>query len=141
MVKNKNALGICVLSFPYPMDDGESITWEDYKKLTGIDLNEIFEVGEDIDDNYFVLFKRSFTKLIALKAPDLLYAVEKDDGPLYSANLTPDLTYFDPHTSLTCDFTSSAYTTKLSIDVSDKDGTKGYVIHVRADKQIYFDLL
>ena len=58
MAKQRNSLGIVVLRGT----NNETISWEDYKKLTGIDLEKIFFIN---DDGY-ISFKRDMSKIILL---------------------------------------------------------------------------
>jgi hypothetical protein len=63
MAKQRNSLGVIVLPVPY----NETITWEEYKKRYGIDLDEIFD-STIIGDGYTVRVKDSVTKLILLSS-------------------------------------------------------------------------
>lgn len=42
MAKIRNSLGVVVL----PVPKGGTLTWEEYRKQTGIDLHSLFEIGE-----------------------------------------------------------------------------------------------
>lgn len=60
MAKQRNSLGLCVLTMDVA-DSDES--WEDYKKRTGINLEDIFWVhGTNIE------VKPSFSKILVVKA-------------------------------------------------------------------------
>lgn len=57
MSKIRNSLGVLVLPVP-----DEEITWDEYKKLYGIDLHELFEA--DAQNNIFR--DKGYSKLIAV---------------------------------------------------------------------------
>lgn len=68
MAKEKNSLGIVVLT-ELPIGD-PAITFDQYKELYGVDLNEIFVYSTNT-----TIFKQSFTKLIVLKRVESPYGV------------------------------------------------------------------
>ena len=63
MAKQRNSLGVVVLpSFE------ETISWEEYKKRTGIDLDSIFIIYEDS-----IWFRPRFGKMVVIDSSNLPY--------------------------------------------------------------------
>lgn len=74
MAKQRNSLGILTLVGT----DEELISFDDYKKLTGIDLDKIVKVmnvGDTDNPVYAVAFKSEFRKIIALIRNEGIYSV------------------------------------------------------------------
>lgn len=88
MSKIRNSLGVLVL--PVPDDE---ITWDEYKKLYGIDLHELFEA--DTQNNIFR--DKGYSKLIAVS---LNYKANRHVGlgKVFFPNKIQDFTIGSPTT-------------------------------------------
>lgn len=129
MAKEKNSLGLCVLPFPEPMTNNVAISWEYYKKLTGIDLSDIFVSLKDGGD-YGVKFNKSFTKLLAIREP------EEFKSQLMAL---PAVTYVVPgniHIYFDADIDSGYM--QISV-LDDPDDQRGYYVLIGANKTIMFN--
>ena len=129
MAKNKNALGICVL--PLPMEDSEPVTWERYKELTGIDLNDLFGVSLDLDSDpneYYIRFKKGFSKIIALSSP---YRSEEYVNDSVIPQIIPILP-----SMITTETNENADQARFVISVCEGNSAYGFYIHITADKNI-----
>ena len=67
----KTSLGLVLLPFPKAIAEDDFVSYEEYKRLTGVDLNQIFRTTFDDDNNvYEVRFRPDFTKIICFRVPE-----------------------------------------------------------------------
>lgn len=120
-------LGLIVLPIPESMRDN-MITWDEYKALTGIDLNDLFVVGINENDVYNVLPRANYGKLLAF---DMSWFTH-EDIPL-GAYVLPIALPVIKDCSVVVDEDISV--AEFNITLVDKDGS-GIVISVFANKKI-----
>lgn len=116
MAKQRNSLGICVLTLP----NEETLTWEQYKEKFGIDLEKIFTIYEDTG-TYYVQIRKDFRKMIVLSY----------FGP-YDTTVPPVST----PTQYYQNGSSTLAESILGLNVLYGDGDGGYVLTIFANKTI-----
>lgn len=133
MPKQKNSLGILVLSFPKPMEDSVAISWEDYKKLTGVDLNEIFVIIYDDDnDSYGIRFRPEFSKILVIEYPEN----ERVNLGVTANGLPKILPIVPREVDVYDDANKNA--TQWNYNITNESSIPGFHIIITAEKEIGF---
>lgn len=121
MAKQRNSLGFLVL----PTTGEVTITWEQYKERTGIDLDKLFKIeniGSDDSPMYKISVRETCRKIIAISCGDTESA---GLPPVMIPNL---IVFFN---------TESVSGALIDFQCSDRDVDAGYHLRVNADKTIW----
>ena len=125
--RKHSQLGSVLLSFPSPMEESTPISWDEYKVLTGVDLNDIFSISIS-GGKTLISFRPDLSKLIYVKFPDFLTA---------SKGELPTILPVSPWSIMRAVPTVDPSDSYISFIIYDNNGSaSGYAVDIIADKTI-----
>lgn len=125
MAKQRNSLGLLV----FPTTDNETISWDEYKKRTGIDLDEFLKIedlGTPDSPLYQISVRETCRKIIAISCETLVGTYSSVIPPVMIPNQIIVTTSESPSPSMA----------KLIFQCTDRDSNVGYYLNIAGDKTL-----